>query len=549
MGAAFAGFKAGKYVYDAAAEGIGNAIDGTKRFFGGESDTEELNRITLGAEQNKPENIERAKVLRSKIMRTPEGRVALTGKSDGKLPANLLSRGDPFAIEYDPNAPVKPTDNNAPVPKPKPKQLGGRSLMSVANAGEVVPNGAPTITNPDGENKPSGTAPSGNATYAAKTTTGLTAASGPLSDGRSSSGFVKLAQGVRLEGVNPEFEKLFRGAAEEYGNLTKKSVTVTSGFRTYAEQAAMRSAKGGMAAMPGTSPHEVGLGIDADSKTLDEMDKLGLMRKYGLTRPVGGEPWHVEPIGILGNIARYRNDPNAASEAIRFGIGKGGAGLGADRSSTKVKRDMQNALSIMNTNVTPRAIDNAISDGTYAASQLQEGETNVESKATGAQTRSDKALPQQPQRGLTTSPLAVPTSPPQMDNEKKPFTPPPAPYNATTMPSPNAATGGNSDVKAVIEDAAKKVGVDPNMMKTIMAIESGMKNVGKSGTSSASGMGQMVTGTWNAMIKKYGHLYGFDENTPRSDMRASAAVQLDLPLPQYESPAAGNATSGAGGKT
>lgn len=118
-------------------------------------------------------------------------------------------------------------------------------------------------------------------------------------------GLFSVAPTARLEGVNPEVQQRFANMISEYrargGN---KSVVITSGYRTMEEQADLYSKYGpGRAAPPGTSMHERGFAIDASSAALNEMNNMGLLSKYGLARPVPGEPWHVQPAGISRSAA------------------------------------------------------------------------------------------------------------------------------------------------------------------------------------------------------------------------------------------------------
>jgi hypothetical protein len=56
--------------------------------------------------------------------------------------------------------------------------------------------------------------------------------------------------------------------------------------------------KPGMAAKPGSSLHNSGLAVDIPSNTANELDKLGLLQKYGMERPISNEPWHIQPKGV-----------------------------------------------------------------------------------------------------------------------------------------------------------------------------------------------------------------------------------------------------------
>jgi secretion/DNA translocation related TadE-like protein len=71
---------------------------------------------------------------------------------------------------------------------------------------------------------------------------------------------------------------------------------IVSGFRTYAEQAALHRRKPGLAAPPGHSMHELGLAADLGfpsqaAETAAHREAAGCSLRF----PVSYEPWHVEP--------------------------------------------------------------------------------------------------------------------------------------------------------------------------------------------------------------------------------------------------------------
>lgn len=102
---------------------------------------------------------------------------------------------------------------------------------------------------------------------------------------------------------------------------------------------------------------------------------------------------------------------------------------------------------------------------------------------------------------------------------------------------PGSGTGGMVDsipkptgnktwsaLKDTILSAAKMVGVDGKLMAAMAAIESGFDYTVKAGTSSATGLYQFITDTWNYMLKKYGSKYGIAPGTPPTDPRANALM-------------------------
>ena len=109
--------------------------------------------------------------------------------------------------------------------------------------------------------------------------------------------YVKKADSsVDLAGLDPKMKERLAGLAKEYNEQTGQMLQVNSGYRSPEKQAELYEKFGPpRAAPPGKSRHESGLAIDINSADANRADALGLMAKYGFTRPVAGEAWHVEP--------------------------------------------------------------------------------------------------------------------------------------------------------------------------------------------------------------------------------------------------------------
>jgi hypothetical protein len=134
---------------------------------------------------------------------------------------------------------------------------------------------------------------------------------GGVWDGLKNAVGLKPAGAVDTEHVNKAFMGNVGAMAREYNQKTKKSIVITSGYRSPAKQAALYAAElqkdGGdeakarkNVAPPGYSFHEKGLAVDlnkSDVSPVNEAAQMGLLAKYGLYRPLANEPWHVEPIG------------------------------------------------------------------------------------------------------------------------------------------------------------------------------------------------------------------------------------------------------------
>lgn len=348
-------------------------------------------------------------------------------------------------------------------------------------------------------------------------------AAGSLKDGQAGMQYLKLQKGVSLDGLNPELMKNLLGMAQEYGEMTGKSITMTSGVRSTAQQEALYRKDPTKAARPGTSLHEFGLALDADSKALDELDKLGLMRKYGFTRPVGGETWHFEPAGIQANIAQAKNNPGLATEQVAASVFKGGGGVGANPGSPLGKRNTQYALSLL---------DQSASQNTNSIAKAQDATTQVEKPTTLASTGTSQVGDTNQKAANDTNKdtriasaqssvqqKAVPI--PNTEGEKKPS----PGYGSSDQAV--VATGGNQDVKSVIQQTAQKTGVDPNLLMMFAATESSMNPNAKASGSSATGLYGFMPGTWKEKVSQYGSKYGIGTGASPNDPQASSFMAAE----------------------
>lgn len=100
---------------------------------------------------------------------------------------------------------------------------------------------------------------------------------------------------VNIDNLHPEMRNRLLQIADEYNQLTGRKLYINSAYRTKAEQERLYKQNPKRAAKPGTSMHEKGLAVDINSDNVEELKKLGLIRKYNFDTPVRGEPWHVEP--------------------------------------------------------------------------------------------------------------------------------------------------------------------------------------------------------------------------------------------------------------
>lgn len=104
--------------------------------------------------------------------------------------------------------------------------------------------------------------------------------------------------GKDLGGLEKSFATAITKAADEYFAATGKKVNIVSALRDSAKQKelyeAYISGKSKFpAGKPGTSKHEKGLAVDVDLASANALDSMGLLAKYGLSRPVAGDPIHI----------------------------------------------------------------------------------------------------------------------------------------------------------------------------------------------------------------------------------------------------------------
>jgi hypothetical protein len=332
----------------------------------------------------------------------------------------------------------------------------------------------------------------------------LAFANGPLRDGSLGMQYIAVKDGVDLRNVNPSLLKNFMAMAQEYGELTGKKLVVEDAKRTTAEQAALYAKDPLKAAKPGRSLHEFGLALDVSSGGLEEAEKLGLMRKYGFTRPVGKEPWHIEPGALQGFQAKAIADNVWATQAIAMSPGLGGGGPGIDPAYSLGQRDPDLGRKLREAGNSPNInndkTDNLPQNAGGVGSRQQSQNSPVASSANN--TPDNKlVMREDPSRSQTTSSTTI----------------------SSSTPGGQASTIGG-DLNAIIEDSAKKAGVSSSTLKAFAAVESDMNPDAKSSSSSARGLMQFTNATWLEQIGKNGRKYGLDETCSPYDPKAACLM-------------------------
>lgn len=383
-------------------------------------------------------------------------------------------------------------------------------------------------------------------------------ADGPMRDGEGAAPYLDMGKNVKLDGMNPSLLRNLKGMIQEYGERTGKKVLLTDGTRSTAEQEALYRKNPKKAAKPGRSLHEFGLAVDMNSPDAEAMDDLGLMRKYGFTRPVGGETWHVEPAGIGVNLDRARKDPDFATQAIQASLFKGGGGIGSMEGLGKEflgKRDPAMALQLMNIDA-PIAKDSSdkdkVTDVALApkkdASKMEETpkpaaktETKVASSSSSTSTSTSTTTTSGGGSTTTTAegkvekkpePTKVATMTQQVSQSEKyskvdtlpDVEQKPAVKLASTAAEQPKNPNDKGEVKKVVEKIAEKQNVEPEMMSAFAAVESSLNPNAKAPNTSATGLYQFTKATWNEQMMKNARKYDLDPSTSPTDVRASTLM-------------------------
>lgn len=105
-----------------------------------------------------------------------------------------------------------------------------------------------------------------------------------------------------MEGLAPDFQARLNALIAASGGR----ITLTSGFRTRAQQAALYKKKPKLAAKPGRSNHEKGEAGDIAFKD-DNARKWAHAnaKRFGLHFPMSHEPWHIERIDLKSKKGAY----------------------------------------------------------------------------------------------------------------------------------------------------------------------------------------------------------------------------------------------------
>jgi hypothetical protein len=360
-------------------------------------------------------------------------------------------------------------------------------------------------------------------------------ANGAMRDGSSGAQYLSLKAGVDIQNIHPLVRKNLLAMAQEYGELTGKTIPLNDGHRSFEQQAAIHKKYPNKSAPPGSSMHEFGLALDSDRGVLGELDKMGLMKKYGFTRPVGSEPWHFEPAGVQLSLQESKDNPNTAAKLIEYGLGRGGGGLGTLDSKSIKGRDYTMA----------KALLDATASGTIN-NQLSKNDVDLASKAMAVPkpTKYTDNYSTGTDAGSTYDAMGNFTGGSSTAVNERSIKAAKAPTSEILTKNVNTDAMGNitssedgkvtgvgtnatGDIGSIIAKAAAKVGIDPNLLKTFATLESSMNPNARSGTSSASGLFQFTKDTWQEQLQKFGKKHNLASDASPMDPVASSLLAAE----------------------
>lgn len=347
--------------------------------------------------------------------------------------------------------------------------------------------------------------------------------------------FLRLGKGVDFDNLHPRLKSHMLGMAQEYGEKTGKSIQINSGYRSYEDQAALHRQDPKKAAKPGRSLHEKGLAVDIQTENANELEKLGLMKKYGFTRPVGRESWHLEPAGIQTNLKLARENEEEADRMIALSLGRGGGGVGTLTNVPKYLRDHGIAMAALHATPTKAPdvkteVAQKLEAGTQKTPSSNDDQYQASSKPTSTP---QEAVEEKTKVGAMTASsdtLSQSSKIPRLPDIPVPDDVEPTGGTSTATSTSVKASGDVSqtakEVKEEIKKYAKEAGIDPSMAQTFAAVESDFRVNAR-----ASGPGQTAQGpfgfirtTWREQMGKHASKYGLPNDASPSDVKASTLM-------------------------
>lgn len=291
-GAWEAGQFVGKKIYDNYGEDIGKGVDatvsGVTHMFGGKTNDDKIQEM-LNAKPGSAGPRQAAK-----------GKVTDLSKGPDTKPVNLSSTAGAGRGSVNPPMAQPSSDETAPTPSSAASPIlddssGGAQATPIKLPSASMSGDGGNVHSPAGEQYP--IAAGGASSQYSQTPGGDGSGGGRVKDFMGK--LFSKSSGVNTEGLHPKMQDTLVRMGNEYFQATGKKLNFNSAFRSMEEQEKLfRTKPPGMAGKPGGSLHNFGLAVDIPSVQANELDKLGLLGKYGFTRPIPNEKWHIQPAGI-----------------------------------------------------------------------------------------------------------------------------------------------------------------------------------------------------------------------------------------------------------
>ena len=378
----------------------------------------------------------------------------------------------------------------------------GTTASALDKTNSALKDQIPNSERGDDLNKPTG--PSADTANKGESPTVVpNMASGPMMPSSEGMNFIVLGKGVNLQGLQASVHNNLLSMAAEYGKLTGKKIQVNDAKRSTEEQARLYRTMPGKAARPGSSMHEHGLAFDINSENANELEKLGLMRKYGFTRPVGGELWHVEPAGVQINLDRAKKDPAWAAQQVLLSPGRGGGGYAMESGAVMKRRNNAMAAAAFESSA-----QNPVSNSEVSALKAAGGLGG----AHGAAANDPSFKSNMPiVGGGTTASLGG-----SGNGTTSAGGPPPMPGGGEAGALKKAGSGGanlsenTQKVMNDIREGTRRAGGDAKDENNMLLFAAAESSMGKKtvGSGKARGTMQFMPTTWAEQNAKYGAKYG-----------------------------------------
>lgn len=274
---------------------------------------------------------------------------------------------------------------------------------------------------------------------------------------------------VDVKGMNMQFMAIFYVMAYEYNQRTGKKIRINSAYRSVAKQKALydawiaRGKTGGAVAKPGNSRHNSGVAIDIASANANELDSLGLLKKYNFHRPVRGEAWHLEN--------HYFNGTKMTQQALKQATAGG---------TPSASQQQQAASRVPESSSSSGGMPPAGPRGSGVAALANLGKSNPDAAVTPTVTGPKVNVPGMSGSGSTAQPAEAPKSAAPAVREPTPrrsITNTQVADRSAAVAAQTAARADNASKEAIAEQTSimkDQLSVQREMAKTLSEIKAAL---------------------------------------------------------------------------